>query len=241
MKRCASSTALVDAIVGSLREELADDLLAVLLTGSMYDGSYQNDSDIDICVLWRRPYSLRRRTEIEVVEIDLFFDNPAGIRRIIRRGHQRFVVWMYAHARALYDPDGEAKCLMAEGAARWAHGRAAPTKGIEFQQRCEITDSLRTIERVADDDLLGFAYLIGPYVATAVEAYWFRVGRWGTHRKNALKQLREDDPDVHALIAQVYDTSADLATRKRAARDLAHAALGESTHRRDLEGSPFRR
>jgi len=241
MRRYASSTTLVDAILGYLRKELAEDLSAVLLTGSMYDGSYMDDSDVDICVLWRRPYSLRRRTKIEGVEIDLFFDNPEGIRRVIRRGHQRFVIWMYAHARALYDADGEAARLMAEGAAMWARGRARLTKGIEFQHRCEITDGLRTIERVAEDDPLSFCYLIGPYVATAVEAYWLRVGRWGTHRKNALKQLRESDPEVHALIARVYDPSAELGDRKQAARDLAHAALGESIYRRDIEGSPFRR
>ncbi len=228
-------------LIRRVRSELQGDLLSILLTGSVYDGSHGDGSDVDVCVLWSRPYSLRRRILIEDIEIDLFYDDPDGARRMIQRAHRRFFVWMYAHSVAPYDPSLVGGRLREEGEAAWKRGRSRASKREEFQTHCEMRDGLRTIERADADDPVNFAYLVGPYVETVVEAYWSRHGRWGTHRKGALREIKRNDPEVYSLVAKIHDTSIGVNARKRAVRCLAELVMGSDFEIKEVEGTPFRR
>lgn len=228
-------------VLRRLHTELGDEVSSILLTGSEYERSSDPDSDVDVCVLWKKRHSLRRRMVVRGVEVDLFYDEPGAIRRVFKVGQLRHVVWMYAHARVLHDPEGIGAQLMAEGTAAWDRGRSLPTKDQRFRQHCEIRDMLRTLERVREGEQLNFAYLVGPYVATAVEAYWSRHRQWGTHRKTALQSLRDSDPEVFALVDVVHDASKSIDDRKAAARNLAKVALDADFEHCEMEGSPFRR
>jgi predicted nucleotidyltransferase len=232
---------ICEKVVRRLRRELQDDLLAVLLTGSIEDGSCDEGSDVDVCVIWKRGHSQRRRIIVENVEVDLFCDNPDGAKRMIARANRRFFVWMYAHASMLFDPLGIGAELMKQGAAVWARGRSSPTKSETFQGYCEVRDGLRTIERVDASDSVNFEYLVGAYVQTLVEVYWSRRGLWGTHRKSALRDIRQVEPEAYSLIATILDRNCDIDARKATVRRLAKLTLGGDFEIKEIEGAPFRR
>ena len=125
-------------------------ILSILVTGSVFDGSAKDDSDVDLCVLWSENSSLRRPMLVEGVEIDIFCDGVKRIWTELFRAQQRFIVWMYAHASVIYDPFGIGSQLMSEAVITWGRGRKPPTKQMLFRQHCEAVDSLRTIKRIED-------------------------------------------------------------------------------------------
>jgi len=80
-----------------LKDELSDNIKAILLFGSFADNTFTNQSDIDICVVFRKDLSLKEATKFmirlsgqfsEKIDIQVFNILPQKIKREIARNHK---------------------------------------------------------------------------------------------------------------------------------------------------------
>jgi len=69
---------IFDVMVDKLVNEFGHQLVAVAVTGSVQAGNVHADSDVDLCILWAKPYSQRRRDLTSTRQVDLFVS--AGYR-----------------------------------------------------------------------------------------------------------------------------------------------------------------
>lgn len=80
-----------------LEDGISDNIKAILLFGSFADNSYTKNSDIDICVIFKRNLSLKEATEFRIrisgrthkkVDVQVFNVLPQKIKREIARSHR---------------------------------------------------------------------------------------------------------------------------------------------------------
>ena len=80
-----------------LKDELRENIMAVLLFGSFADNTFTKSSDIDICVVFKGDISLKKATEFRIrvsgqlpnkVDVQVFNILPQKIKRDISRNHK---------------------------------------------------------------------------------------------------------------------------------------------------------
>lgn len=209
-------------LVALLRAEFGDDLIGVLATGSRVYGTPGPTSDLDAHVLIAAPRRQRRNFVLDGLEIELFINPPSQVRRYFAdgRGHDPH---MFAHGRALYDPQGVVARLQAEARQIWEAGPAPPDEPPAWLERYFPADLLRDLADVGDDEATA-SLLIAALVERLLATHYRLNRRWSAKAKRRLADLDRWDRDA-AHLARGALAGGSLAERREAARLLAERVL----------------
>ena len=201
------------ATTDKLLSEFGDDLLGILLGGSMAYGTPMPNSDLDLYVLIRSSWRQRRNELVEGVEVEMLVNPVEQIHRELL-ARQPATVEMFARGRAVHDPSGVIREQMQLARQMAAEPRDHPGQSELYFLRYRPSDLLKDVEDLLDVDPHGAELLTGLAVHRIIEAHWHLQGRSAPKPKHALQALRDDAPDVARLAELALDT--DLPLRQRA-------------------------
>ncbi len=210
--------------VETLKREFGGDLLSIILTGSAHSETSTEFSDVDLCVLTRRPFVQRQRRTFMNRRFDIFVDPPERIEEVIGARQAPFLILMYANCRIILDTDGTAKTLIEAAKMARDLGRAEPDDGNRFRYRSEIVDIFLNILESTDPVTVNF--LVGSLVQQLVEAYWLENRLWSSHRKLAMSTLAQQDHRLFAIIVSLTSHSLELERKKGMAAVAVELVLG---------------
>lgn len=192
--------------------EFGDDLLGILLGGSVAHGTPMPNSDIDLYVLIRPSWRQRRNEVVEGVEVEMLVNPVEQIRRELL-ARQPATVDMFARGRAVHDPSGVVDEQMQLARRMDAEPRDRPDQSELYFIRYRPSDLLKDVEDLIDVDPHAAELLTGLAVHRIIEAHWHLRGRPAPKPKHALQALRADAPDVARMAELALDT--DLPLRQR--------------------------
>jgi predicted nucleotidyltransferase len=182
----------IDALVDIVRRT-EPDAKAVILVGSWARGEANASSDVDLVVLWARPYRALqvgafadRLVEILYLPIPPPTEPP---RRATVRG-----------ARILYDPDSLAAAWLSRLRSAWEKGPAS-SSALAAYRRWEAVQGLRTLEWLASRGADAEAALVGRRLVEDLLLEVFeRHGRWPPSLHRQLTELEGIDPASAAML-----------------------------------------
>ena len=214
---------LYQRLVSMLREEFGDELLGVLVTGSRVHGTPGPTSDLDAHVLIAAPRRQRRNFLLDGLEVELFINPPAQVRRYFAdgRGHDPH---MFVFGRAIYDPQNVVAALRDEARAIWEAGPSPLNERLIWMERYLPADLLRDLEDVGDDDEATAALLLAALVERLIATHYRLNGRWIVKAKRRLADLATWDSEA-ARLARAALVAQTCATRRAAATVLAEHVL----------------
>jgi len=213
-------------VVENAKAEFGADLLGMLLGGSVAYGEPSPRSDLDVYAIIRPPWRQRRAFSVDGVEVDLFINPVAQIRRELAPSAGSSTIAMFAHGRTLYDPEGAIAELVAEARRVWAQGPPEVSPEDTPRLRYGVRDALDDALDLADmGDQAGAEYALGRALEAILHAH-FRIARqWVPKPKYTLRDLRETDPGLAALASRALSGEPPLAARCAATAELAERVL----------------
>jgi len=215
---CAISNRLpiLGIVLNKLYAELGGRLVSVLLTGSLARGTASPTSDIDLCVLWGKPYSQRRRERIGEYVIDGFFDDVNTIKAILKARDTRHITSMYKSAIPIYDPHRISSMLIELAAESWRDGRRRSAQDV-FATTASLEDRMSAILQCSTDDELRFSLLVSCFAGEVLETASIQVDSWGSPLKICSSRLRDRSDAITQLVEIVTDRTTTVEHRKQAA------------------------
>jgi hypothetical protein len=169
-----------------------------------------------------QPRRQRRNLPLEGVEIELFVNPPAQVRRYLAdgRGHDAH---MFTFGRAIYDPHGVVAQLQAEARAIWQAGPSPFSAGAIWLPRYSAADMLRDLADIAGDQASA-SLQIARLIDQLIETHCRLNGRWPEKPKRRLKDLEGWAPELAALACTAL-ACGPIAERRTAVERLAQHVL----------------
>jgi len=219
---------IVDDLLARLRDELANDLLGVLIGGSRLRGEGDNSSDLDVVVIIARPERRRWNIVVRDVEIEMFVNPLFQMRRYFEseratgRGQMAHLI---STGRIVLDAGQVMSDLQSEARAIWESGPPPLSNYERWRYRYGVADSLRDIEDVSTIDPERTSYLLGSLLPQLVDIHYRIAGRWLHKPKRALLDIATWDPRA-ANLARASCGTSEIGDRCSAIRELAIHVLG---------------
>jgi predicted nucleotidyltransferase len=216
------------SVSGSLQEEFGDDLLGIIVGGSVGRGNARQDSDLDMFVLVGVPWSQRRRSRISGIEVDMFVDPAVRVRNLIRNGKNPVIIENYATGRIVWDPDGATVSLARQAIEAYKRKRNEVPDGVRFSLQERAKDLVAAIERDVDASRGESAqYLLSCLLVHCVSCYYDVNGLWDPPPKRRIDDLRQRDPMFSDAVELLLSATAPMQRRVLTARWLATRLFGE--------------
>ena len=212
------------ATTAKLLSEFGDDLLGILLGGSVAYGTPMPNSDIDLYVLIRSSWRQRRNELVEGVEVEMLINPVEQIRRELL-ARQPATVEMFARGRAVHDPAGVVREKVQLARQMAAEPRDRPGQSELYFLRYRPSDLLKDVEDLIDLDPHTAELLTGLTVHRIIDAHWRLQGRSAPKPKHALQALRDDAPELARLAELALDVDLPLPQRSEHLRRLCQDVL----------------
>lgn len=193
---------VLEQVIGELRDELGDELLGILLAGSVAYGTPMTTSDLDVFALIRPPWRQRRSRLVGDVEVEVFLNAVDRIRAELAEGGS--TVDCFARGRVILDPHGVVAELARE--ARRAAGRPRPEPSHDevFNLRYRPTDSLKDTRDLLDaGDEAGATLLLYETLRWALDAHYALARRRPPKPKYLLADLDTHAPKLGAAVRTI--------------------------------------
>jgi hypothetical protein len=198
---------IIRQVLAKLQAEFGADLLGVLATGSRVRGEGDASSDIDLHVLIAPLRRQRRNIVVAGVEVEMFINPPAQIRRyfadnnITGRGIDQH---MWSTGRIVYDPQGSVAELMAEAQRQWDAGPPV-VDASDWRVRYLPADALRDIGDVLERDPEQTLLMIGALLAELISMHYRLGRRWHVKPKRVLADLATWDVPAAELVRRACE------------------------------------
>ena len=210
-----------------------DDVLGVMLAGSIVRGEGGPTSDLDVYVVVSSPWRQRRQLLLDGVPVEVFINPPWTIRSYFAdeaKDGAPSTAHMLATGVVLYARDGTLEGLRDEARHILAQGPAALTDE-ELTQRCYfLVDLSEDADDVRENDPDALAFVLPMLVERAVALLYARARRWLPKPKRLPTDLEGFDPDAAALL-RAYLHEPDLLRRYSLACALVERAIAPRPRR----------
>ncbi len=214
----------IKQVVAQMRQEFGDDLLGMLLGGSVAYGCSGPRSDLDIYVVIRPARRQRRTRIIEGVEVDLFINPVHVIRRQFTDTPSTFT--MFARGRILDDPHGLMEQLVAEATEALKQPPPAVPSEEMPRLRYGLTDSLKDAFDLAEiGDEAAANYLVFFTLQRTIEAHYRLNRRWPVKAKYLLDDLAEHAPGIEPLTRRLLHSEGTVHERCAVLEELVECVL----------------
>ena len=90
----------------ALQDEFKGDLVSIVLSGSLANGTGRDNSDIDLFVAFEGAWTQRRRFERHGVEVDLFVTPRSETEQLLTSSRNEVLQRCYSTGWIIYDPKG---------------------------------------------------------------------------------------------------------------------------------------
>lgn len=130
------------------QQQQDDDIIGIILTGSMVHGTLDKHSDIDITMILRPDCAYRERgnTWIDGIEIEYFKNSPQQIRKYFQQERNSpHTAHMLTHGEVVYQSDPIIDALIAEAKTHWATPPPALASGQIEIAKYHLDDSLKDL------------------------------------------------------------------------------------------------
>jgi hypothetical protein len=215
--------ALLNA-TAQLKAEFGKDLVGLLFAGSAAYGTPMPNSDVDLYVLIEPNWRQRRNRFIQGVEVEMFINPVAQIRREFDEG-QWATVDMFSRGRVHYDPTGVVAQLAEDAKRIAAEPPETPGDSELYFIRYRPSDLVRDVEDLVEYDRAAAEMLLGVAIQTALEAHWQIRGLHPPKPKRLLEAFRSDAPELVPHVDHITDVSHKLEDRIARLRDLCERVL----------------
>ena len=215
--------ALLNA-TAELKAEFGRDLVGLLFAGSAAYGTPMPNSDVDLYVLIGPNWRQRRNRFFEGVEVEMFINPVAQIRREFDEGEWT-TVDMFSRGRVHYDPTGVVAQLAEVARRIAAEPPQTPGDAELYFIRYRPSDLIRDVEDLVDDDRASAEMLMGVALQTALDAYWQIRGLHPPKPKLLLEAFRTEAPELAPHVDHITDVSHQLEDRIARLRGLCELVL----------------
>jgi hypothetical protein len=215
--------ALLNA-TAQLKAEFGKDLVGLLFAGSAAYGTPMPNSDVDLYVLIEPNWRQRRNRFIQGVEVEMFINPVAQIRREFDEG-QWATVDMFSRGRVHYDPTGVVAQLAEDAKRIAAEPPETPGDSELYFIRYRPSDFVRDVEDLVEHDRASAEMLLGVAIQTALEAHWQMRGLHPPKPKRLLEAFRSEAPELVPHVDHITDLSHKLEDRIARLRDLCERVL----------------
>ena len=224
-------------IVNELSDELfADDnVLALILYGSVARQEQSPNSDIDLLVVIRENYLQKRHIirydiTVEFVEISLEFLN----KHISER--KTPMVFALAQGVVLFNKSREAEQLIDEAKKIIESGPSVNERWNEKEystkKRSDLTEIYKDL--LDTDDEINFNYIVSALITSALPMLYENYNLWPQSKKKTMDYLKAYCHDGYKIIEILLSSKHPLREKRNAAKDLINFTLKE--HGGVLEG-----
>jgi hypothetical protein len=177
-----------------------DPIRAVVLTGSWARGEADEDSDVDLAVVWARDH--------RAIRVGHWVDPDGGHDRLVEAiylpadglDHLRARRATMAGARVLYDADGTAAAWLDRQSAVFA-GPVPEAPADTAYGRFDMAQLLRNMEAEVTRDPAVSRLLAAHFATRLMEHVFRRHGAWAPTLRRQLPRLHCLDPAAAALVS----------------------------------------
>jgi len=196
----------------------------LLFAGSAAYGTPMPNSDVDLYVLIGPNWRQRRNRFIQGVEVEMFINPVAQIRREFDEGEWA-TVDMFSRGRVHYDPTGVVAQLAEDAKRIAAEPPETPGESELYFIRYRPSDLVRDVEDLVDHDRASAEMLMGVALQTSLESYWQIRGQRPPKPKRLLEAFRTEAPDLVPHVDHITDVSHKLENRVARLRVLCELVL----------------
>jgi hypothetical protein len=218
---------IIETVMADLQSEFGDDLLGVLLVGSLAYGVPRPHSDIDLFALIRPAWRQRRTFFVDEVEVEIFFNPVQQVRAEFRDTDNPATIAMFAQGRILFDPTGLMKQLVHEAQSTWQRPRPAVAPGTyrHFSLRYTCVDLLKDAQDLLEVDEDAAEWVMFAALQSALNAYYHIQRRWPVKPKYQLSDLEQHAPDLALLVRRMLSGKSSIQERYMALESLIDQVL----------------
>jgi hypothetical protein len=201
--------------MADLQREFGDDLLGVLLVGSLAYGVPRPHSDIDLFVLIRPAWRQRRTLFVDGVEVEIFLNPVQQVRAEFCDTDDPATIAMFAQGRILSDPTGLMKQLVHEAQSIWQRPRPAMAPGTyeHFSLRHTCVDLLKDAQDLLEVDEDAAEWVMFAALQSTLNAYYQIQRRWPIRPKYQLSDLAQHAPDLALLVRRILSSQSSIQER----------------------------
>lgn len=214
----------LDVVTGELVEEFGDDLLGLLMAGSVAYGTPMHNSDLDLYVLIRPGWRQRRNRVREGVEVEMLVNPVAQIRRELETGVGP-TAEMFSRGRICLDPTGVVAELVSMARRVEARTPVPPGATQVYFIRYRPSDLIRDVEDLLEVDRVAAGLLLVLALDAVLAAHWELRGRMVPKPKHRLEALRNEARETAEAAERILDPAIGLAERVTMLRELGEMVL----------------
>lgn len=222
--------AALQSTAAGLVAEFGQELLGIIVGGSVGRGHARPDSDLDLFVLVAVPWSQRRRGRASGIEIDVFIDPAIKVRHLIRNVKNPVVIENYATGLIVWDRDAATAALARQANEVYGGRRNELPDTARFSLQERAKDLMLAVERAVDDSCEDSAkYLLSCLLVHCINAYYEVNRLWDPPAKRRIAQLRESDRQFSNAVEALLAESMPMQRRVSVARWMVTQLFGEET------------
>ena len=226
------------ATCDALHDEFKGNLVSIVLSGSLANGTARDNSDIDLFVAFEGAWTQRRRFERYGVEVDLFVTPRSETEQLLTSSRNDVLQRCYSTGWIIHDPKGFAMRMRPIAANALARPRPAIAESEAFMFIERLHDRVKEYSNAVASGAESAPFLLGILLQVGFDAYYAFKHYWIPAPKGILDELRLREPRLHAITSKLLSTQGTPDDKRLLAQRFAEFVLKQTTQREGDRISP---
>ncbi|MFC7394518.1 nucleotidyltransferase domain-containing protein [Scopulibacillus cellulosilyticus] len=203
----------LEIVAESLKNEFRDELLGIILGGSVAYGTPLQHSDIDVFGVVRGSWHQRRAFVADDCDVELILRPVHAIRKDFKNNDMPATINIFANGCVIYDAGGILDPLIQEAKEILKQGPKAMSPKEQVKTRLGLVDLLKDTQDLLEVETQAAEYVMQETLREAIHAYYKIQRLWTVKSKYQLKDIVVHNSELYKMILNILSQENPISDR----------------------------